>query len=113
MKVIIAGGRNVTDQHYVNLACTKAPFTITEVVSGCANGVDTLGEVWAIHHEIPIKKFPADWDQHGRRAGSLRNIQMGDYAQALIAVWDGKSRGTKHMIDYMKSINKPVYIQYV
>lgn len=113
MKVIIAGGRNVTEQRHVNLACTKAPFAITEVVSGCAKGADTLGEVWAIHHKIPIKKFPADWDQHGRRAGVLRNIQMGDYAQALIAVWDGKSKGTKHMIDYMKSINKPVYIQYV
>lgn len=58
-----------------------------------------MGEFWALHHDIPVKKFPADWGGLGKRAGYLRNEQMADYADALIAVWDGKSKGTKHMID--------------
>lgn len=112
-KVIIAGSRNITNIDYVNLACSKAPFLITEVVSGGARGVDSLGEEWAKNHNISIKRFPADWKTLGRKAGPLRNIQMGDYADALVAIWDGKSKGTLHMISYMNSVNKPVYIQYV
>ena len=58
-----------------------------------------MGEFGALHHDSPVKKFPADWGGLGKRAGYLRNEQMADYADALIAVWDGKSKGTKHMID--------------
>ena len=71
-------------------------------MSGTARGVDRFGEQWAIENNVAIKRFPADWDTHGKRAGYLRNIQMDDYADALIAVWDGESRGTKHMIEEAK-----------
>ena len=50
----------------------------------------------------PIKRFPADWENLGRGAGYVRNVQMAFYADALIAFWDGESRGTKHMIDIAK-----------
>lgn len=97
MKTIIAGSRTITD---IDEALNNFnDWTITEVVSGCARGVDKLGEVWATTNNIPIKRFPADWNNLGKSAGYVRNHQMADYAEALIAIWDGKSKGTKHMID--------------
>ncbi|MBC8427529.1 MAG: DUF2493 domain-containing protein [Proteobacteria bacterium] len=109
-KTIIAGGRNITDYNYVIEACKQSHFVITEVVSGMAKGVDTLGEQWAREHNIPIKQFPANWDKYGRRAGPIRNEEMGDYSECLIAIWDGKSRGTKHMIDYATKKGLKIYI---
>jgi len=107
MKTIIAGSRGwiyditeVLDSHP----------EITEVVSGLAKGPDTLGKLWAKERGIPVKEFPADWDTFGRKAGPLRNTQMGDYADQLIAFWDGNSSGTRHMIKYMQSLNKPVTV---
>ena len=68
-----------------------------------------LDEEQKLHPEL----FPADWDKHGRAAGPIRNKQMADYADVLIAVWDGKSRGTKNMIDEMNKLMKPVYIVWI
>ena len=73
-------------------------WDVTEVVSGTARGVDSLGEQWAKTQNIPIKRFPADWNTHGRAAGHIRNAEMANYAEALVALWDGQSRGTKNMI---------------
>lgn len=109
MKTIIAGGRDFEDWDYL-FDCLAAHGEITEVVSGAAKGADSLGEEWADTCAIPVEQFPAKWNEFGKRAGFLRNTQMGDYADQLIAFWDGESRGTKHMIDYMESLGKPVYI---
>jgi hypothetical protein len=79
-------------------AIREAKFEITEVVCGEAGGVDKMGRWWATHKNIPISSFPADWKKDGRQAGFMRNVRMADYAEALIAVWDGKSRGTAHMV---------------
>jgi hypothetical protein len=101
MRTIIAGSRVITDYSIVETAVAQSGFKdqITEVVSGTAPGVDQLGEQWARAHEIPISRFPANWQQFGKRAGYVRNSKMAENADALIAVWDGKSKGTKHMID--------------
>lgn len=111
MKVIIAGSRdsgfNILD---IYKAVNKSRFIITEIVSGNARGVDQLGELYAIINNIRIMDFPADWNNKGKSAGIIRNKQMGDYADALIALWDEKSKGTNHMINYMKSINKPTFV---
>ena len=69
------------------------------MVSGTARGVDSLGEAWAKHNNIPIKQFPADWTKHGKSAGYLRNQIMAEYAEACIVFWDGESKGAKHMFD--------------
>lgn len=114
MKVIIAGSRDVTfPLLHVVRAVDESGWMITEVVSGCARGVDEHGEQWAKRRDIPVKRFPADWDRHGRAAGPIRNRQMAQYADALIAIWDGKSRGTKNMIDEMNKCGKPVLIRRV
>lgn len=75
-------------------------FTLSEIVSGGASGADSCGERWASVHELPVKTFLPDWNQHGKSAGIVRNVEMALYADALVAFWDGQSRGTKHMIDY-------------
>ena len=99
MKTIIAGGRNFNDYKLLVRECRKRLFEISEIVSGCANGADKLGEKFANDYDVPIKKFPADWNKFGKSAGYIRNEEMAKYADALIAFWDGQSKGTKHMID--------------
>ena len=113
MKTIIAGSREITDIKYVEQAIEESGFTITEVFSGTARGVDLLGESWALANQIPIKRYKADWNKHGKKAGILRNIAMVNYADALIAVWDGESKGTKHCIDEAKRKGLKVYVKEV
>ena len=101
MKVIIAGGRDFKDY---DLLCRKADYYLSrqdeiEIVSGCAKGADKLGERYADERGYLIKRFPADWGTFGKRAGYLRNEDMAIYADALIAFWNERSKGTKHMID--------------
>ena len=114
MKIIIAGGRDFNDYNKLCQFCNKilSEQTEVEIVSGTANGADKLGEKYAVDNGHPIKQFPADWDKFGKSAGYKRNAQMAEYADALIAFWDGKSRGTKHMIDLAKRAKLKVRISY-
>ena len=112
MKTIIAGSRNITDYTLVEAAVKESGFEITEVVSGAARGVDRLGEVWADQHQIVYRQFKADWNTHGKAAGFIRNQEMADYAEALVAVWNG-SRGTKDMITRATNRGLKVHIKRV
>lgn len=113
MKVIIAGSRTVTDMETVQKAIEESKFEIKEVVSGCAKGVDTLGIVWAYNNNVPVAPYPANWEVNGKRAGFLRNQSMADYSDALIAIWDGKSRGTADMISRAEKKGLKLYIHLV
>jgi hypothetical protein len=110
MRVIIAGSRGMVDPVMVNLAIEDSGFTLTEVVSGTARGADKMGEVWAEQMGIPIRRFPADWNLHRKSAGFVRNIEMAIYADALVAIWDGASRGTAHMIKAAETHGLQVYV---
>lgn len=112
MKVIIAGGRDIDDWGLVNQAILESGYgpTTSEVVSGGASGVDGLGEAIADKCGIAIKRFPADWKKHGKSAGPLRNREMAKYADRLIAIWDGQSRGTANMIKEMEKLGKPFFV---
>lgn len=111
--VIIAGGRDFTDYEelvrYCDYILKNKPSV--EIVSGVARGADLLGEKYALERGFPIRRFPADWDSFGNSAGYRRNIDMAKYADALIAFWDGKSKGTKHMIDTAKKNNLNVRVK--
>lgn len=102
MKCIIAGSRAINQMVVLEAAIEASGFDkdggITQVVSGGAKGVDALGEEWAYKNHRQLIVFPADWDTYGRTAGIRRNISMAAYADACIAIWDGSSTGTKHMI---------------
>lgn len=110
MRTIIAGSRGIVLFEILERAIQKAPFEITTVISGGARGVDRMGEKWAKKNKIPLEIFPADWVKHGKGAGYIRNRLMADNAEALIALWDGVSRGTRNMIDEAKARNLHVYI---
>lgn len=110
MKVIIAGSRSIADYDSLTNAVCQSRFKPTEIVSGAATGVDKLGEKWAALHEVPVKLFMPHWGEHGKQAGILRNIAMAEYADALIALWDGNSSGTAHMITCAVRRRLKVYV---
>ena len=112
IKVIIAGGRDFIDQVHLNKACDsmlKGKPNI-EIVSGGAFGADKMGEIYAKDNGYTFKVFKADWNTHGKSAGFIRNKQMSDYADALIAFWDGNSSGTLNMIETAKKKGMPVKV---
>lgn len=111
MKTIIAGSRTVSKDD-VEDAMQECPITrdITTVVSGTARGADTYGEEWAGVWGVNIVRFPADWDKFGRAAGMIRNGEMAEFADALIAVWDGNSPGTRNMIANAKQRGLIVWV---
>lgn len=124
MKVIIAGCRSVKHYTLVEVAVDLADFDITEVVSGTngivnsqtgkvLSGTDLLGEAWAEKRGIPITRFPANWDVHGKAAGPIRNAEMASYGEALIALWDGKSAGTRSMIREACKRKLPIFVYWL
>lgn len=112
MKLIVAGGRDFSEVEMGNEAIAKCVRgnNVTEIVCGKAKGGDTVGENWAIANNLEVSEFPANWKLYKNGAGPKRNAKMGDYADILLAFWDGKSTGTKHMIDYMRKLKKPVMV---
>lgn len=113
MKVIVAGCRNCNEYDVVVEAIEDSGFEIEELVSGGADGVDALGERWAREHDVSVKVFTADWGILGRAAGPMRNGEMAKYADALVAVWDRKSPGTKNMISQAQKQQLEVSIKYI
>ena len=114
MKVIIAGPRDLFPSiEEVDKAVVASGFEVTEEVCGKAKGVDTSGENWAKANNIPVKEFYALWKKFGNQAGYVRNSDMGDYGEALIALWDGVSKGTKNMIEIAERKGLKVYVQII
>jgi len=110
MKTIIAGSRNITSPDIINRAMEQSLFIPTYVLSGKAIGVDRLGELWATVNNIPILYYPADWNKYGKSAGYKRNEEMAKNASALVSIWDGVSKGTKHMINLAVKYKLKIYI---
>lgn len=113
MRVIIAGSRNVHSYSKLLEAIDECQFPIATVVSGGAKGVDAMGERYAEEMNLKLNLFYPDWNQHGRAAGYIRNRKMAENADALIALWDGQSRGTKNMIETAKKLGLLVYVKMV
>ena len=111
MKIIVAGSRSFNDYY---LLCDKLNYYLKDlenpiIVCGEARGADALGKMYAYKHNLSVSSFPADWSI-GRNAGYIRNETMAKYADALIAFWDGKSKGTEHMIKTMRNLGKRVRV---
>ena len=116
-RIIIAGGRDFNDYDRLCklMDKVKSKVDIECIVCGKARGADTLGERWALENAIKVKYFIPDWGGLGKKAGHVRNRDMGDYANensngVLIAWWDEVSRGTKGMIDYGTKIGLDVRV---
>lgn len=113
MRVIVAGSRSIRDRLVIEKVIADSGFDIREVVSGGAKGVDRLAEDWARARGVAVRVFRPDWQRFRRGAGLARNREMAVYADALVAVWDGESRGTAHMIEAMRARRKPVHVGVV
>lgn len=135
MKLIIAGGRDfgnnfieynvpntALNEEQYNLLCDEVSKFISEnstandsveIISGLAKGADTLGCRYAEEAGYPLRGFAAEWGKFGKSAGPIRNKLMAKNADALIAFWDGKSKGTMHMIDYAHKMGLKIkVVQY-
>ena len=117
MRVIIAGGRDFNDYDLLKkIVIDIISIAIPEIISGCTKGADQLGERFAKEYGYSLAKFPAKWDELGKKAGYVRNVEMAKYAISndaegvLIAFWDGESKGTKHMIDIAKRYNLKFHV---
>lgn len=109
MIMAIVGSRNITK---INLS-DFLPGSITEIVSGAAKGIDSCAREYALLHNIPLKEYLPEYSKYGKRAPLVRNLQIIDYADEVIAFWDGKSHGTKNVIDMCKKRGKTVTVYYV
>lgn len=112
MKTIIAGSRSITDYDILTAAVKACPWKITSVVSGMAYGVDVLGERYSFRNKLPLQQINARWEKHGKSAGPIRNRQMARNAEALLALWDGKSKGTANMIKTARQFNLKVFVYH-
>lgn len=106
MKIAIIGSRGLT----VNNLEKYLPQEVTEIVSGGARGVDTSARAYADKNGIKLKEFLPEYEKYGRRAPLVRNDLIIDYADVVFAFWDGKSRGTKYVIDNCKRKGKKVKV---
>lgn len=126
LRIIIAGGRDFDDFELLFKSVEKIQLDYVErysnelsrvcIVSGSARGADKLGELYAERMGVHIYSFPAAWDTYGKSAGYRRNAEMAKFASEdgnlgiLVAFWDEKSRGTKHMIDLAKKYGLKVHV---
>ena len=106
MKIAIIGSRNLTVK---NLEKYLPPYT-TEIVSGGAKGIDSCAKEYATKNKITLTEFLPEYKKYGRSAPLKRNIEIINYANEVIAFWDGKSRGTYFVIDNCKKMNKKITI---
>ena len=113
-RLIVAGSRDFEDYQLLthcieDLAKKDYDQYGVSIVSGMARGADAMAAHFAKEHGVKLYEMPADWSQ-GRGAGFARNTNMARFSDGLLAFWDNKSPGTKHMIDTMRKMGKPVTV---
>lgn len=117
-KIVIGGCRAFTNYRlfceYVDLCLARlARHGTICIISGHCSGTDKMGERYAAERGYEVEIYPADWERFGRSAGPIRNREMVDAADCVIAFWDGVSPGTASLIDYAKSQNKPLRVKKI
>ena len=117
-RLVVAGGRDFKDYPLMckfldSMLRAKAKTHAIVIVCGMARGADKLGEKYAYERGYQVQPHPANWEEHGKRAGYLRNEEMAKNSDATVAFWDGVSVGTKHMINItIKNGNRAVVCNY-
>jgi hypothetical protein len=121
MKVVVAGSRYIEDYGLVSRAISASGFKPTLIIEGgqrrydttrrqIVGGVDWLARQWAEAHNIECRTIEADWRTHGRAAGPIRNKKQAAEGDALVAIPEGRSRGTRDMIAAMRVLDKPIFV---
>jgi hypothetical protein len=113
MKLAVVGSRNITNEELIfdsiNSIANGRLDTLT-IISGGARGVDSIAAIWSKQNNVPLIVFTADWKKFGRKAGIVRNNDIIKECDTVLAIWDGKSKGTYHSIKLGYSLNKNVVI---
>ena len=115
MRVAIIGSRKLAagEENCYKLLCENVPSNCTEIVSGGADGIDTLAQRYARENSILFKRFEPEYDKYGKNAPLVRNTEIVEYAHLVLAFWDGSSRGTAQVITLCGENNKPLEIFFV
>ncbi len=106
MKIAIIGSRNI----FIDDLGSYLPNNVTEIVSGGAKGVDACARKYATHNKIMLTEFLPEYARYGRAAPLKRNLQIIEYADEVLAFWDGESKGTKFVIDMCKKSSKKITV---
>ena len=112
MKLAICGSRHIKlNYSELNVFVSLVPMSdIYEIVSGgCPSGIDAAAKELAYKFRLNYEEFPANWEEHGKAAGPLRNKQIAEYADALLLIWDGESKGSASMKREMLALKKPIF----
>ena len=112
-KLLVAGGRDFNDYSVLTKALwdfANATDDEVSIISGMARGADSLAVKWAKENSVELYEYPANWDAYGKSAGYKRNVEMSKAADGAIIFWNGLSAGTKHMINIMEQLHKPVIL---
>jgi hypothetical protein len=113
MRTIVAGCRYGVDYADVVDAIEKCGWTPSVIISGGASGADAHGEHYAVSHGIPFEVYLANWKKYGLAAGPIRNTEMANVADALIAIWDNVSGGTANMISSAKKHGLKIHVKCI
>lgn len=114
MRLIVAGSRSIENYKVVCQAIddlVNQGMSISAIIDGAAPGVDTLASRYAHEHRIENVRIPADWKNLKKGAGKARNVEMAKMGDALLAIWDGRSAGTKHMIETAQKRGLKVFVR--
>lgn len=117
-RIVIAGSRDYNNyaeaKQYIEMCISriKNEYTLIFVSGGC-RGADMLGEKYAEENGYQIERYPAQWHKYGKAAGPKRNMKMAQICDYVICFWDGKSKGTKAMIEFAKSMGKTVRVKRI
>lgn len=114
MNVVVCGSRGFFNYDYFKkeMCCVLKKYQTQDIIliSGGAKGADTFAREYALENNITFKEYLADWENHGRGAGYIRNIEMLDIANEVVAFWDGKSPGTAHIIKECLKLKIPITV---
>lgn len=121
LKIVVAGSRSFDEQAYLDVMRPNLEKFIKEIsdsytliiVSGTAPGADQFGEKFAREFNLKIERYPAEWRKNGiynNAAGYERNEKMAQIGDIIVVFWDGKSKGSQHMIDLAKKYKRKLKI---
>lgn len=115
MRLAIVGSRTFNDYNRLEEVLFQSGmlYEIECIISGGAKGADNLAKLFALRNNIQFREYPAQWDKYGLSAGYIRNEEIVEACDEVLAFWDGVSKGTKHTIDIAKNKNKKVTVYYI
>ena len=117
IKIVIAGCRDYNNypeaKAYLDSCITAMPENEYIILCGGCRGADMLGARYAMEKGFKVEYYPAHWERYGKSAGLKRNFQMAQACDCVICFWNGKSKGTKSMIEMAKQLSKPIRIKMV